>query len=176
MSFDRINIYFVFSTSGNCADLSRLVPLPSPFLCWPPQKKEEKKEIKQNTEIQPAEAKEEDGDDDDEPYPTSPFPQEFYNSKEWESKAFLKFDWEQGGEVCKYMDAPIYSEKEGYRASLGGTVASVIKKRPSRILPGDFIAFASGEEGFAFYVAQVLNIRVHSIWVHFFGDKFLGMT
>lgn len=172
-----INIHFVFSSSGNCADISRLVPLPSPFLCWPPQKKEEKKEIKQNTEIQPAEAKEEGGDDDDdEPYPTSVFPQEFYDSKEWETEAFQKFDWEQGGEVCKYMDAPIYSEKEGYRASLGGTVANVIKKRPSRILPGDFIAFASGEKGFAFYVAQVLKIRVHSIWVHFFGDDFLGMT
>ncbi len=173
MPLKLYNISLFFSSSGGCVDVSRLVPPFSPFLCWPPHK-EEKKEIKQSTALQPAEAKE--ADDEEPPYPTCPFPEEFYKTGVWDTREKQKFDWDEGGDVCPYMEAPVYSENEGVRASIGGAVGKVINKRPRRLLPGDFIAFASGERGYAFYVAQILKIRVHSIWVHFFGDKFLGMT
>ncbi len=152
-------------------DVKRLLPPNSPFLRFPGE--EDKQERKESSPLVSGEAKQ--SENDDQPLPTCPFPKEFYESNLWKEAPKLKFDWEEGGPICTYMEAPIFTEMEGVRASIGGGVRKAIKKRPRRLLPGHFLAFASSDPGAAFFVGRIRSIRCHTLWIHFFGDKFLGM-
>lgn len=161
------SIYLNSRASGKCSDINRLLPPDSPFLRFPD--KDWKKEIKVNVHqpvIQPMVL------DEDKPRPTCPFPQKFYDEGKWSERA--KYDWIEGGEECDYLPAPVYPESQDIRKSIGGSVRRVIRSRPKRLLKGDFIAFATRDEGFAFYVARIEMIRIHSIFVQFYGDTFLG--
>lgn len=145
--------------------MNRLLPPNSPFLRFPDA--EWKKERKIDISIVPAP-----GFDVEDPLPTANFPFQFYHSKKWEEK--LKYDWEEGGPECPYLPAPVFSESEDIRKSIGGSVRRAIRSRPKRLLKGDFIAFASADDDFAFYVGRILVIRCHSIFLQFYGDNFLG--
>ncbi len=145
--------------------MNRLLPPPSTFLRFPGL--EWKKEQKNHDPIvQPSVL------DIETPLPTAPFPQVYYASKEWENR--LKYDWEEGGPECPYLPAPTYSESEDIRKSIGGPVRKAIRSRPTRLLKGDFLAFASADIDFAFYVGRIEKIRCHTLFVQFYGDKFLG--
>lgn len=145
--------------------MNRLLPRDSPFLRVPDS--EWKKERKIDNPIAPLP-----GFDVEDPLPTATFPFQFYHSKKWEEK--LKYDWPEGGPECPYLPAPIFSESEDIRKSIGGSVRKAIRSRPKRLMKGDFIAFSAGDDDFAFYVGRIEIIRCHSIFVQFYGDKFLG--
>lgn len=160
-------IYLKYRASGDCKDTNRLLPPESPFLRFPDKDwKKEKKIPVPLSVFQPTVL------DEDKPRPTCPFPQEFYDGKEWKGR--VKYDWIQGGEECDYLPAPVYKESEDIRKSIGGSIRKIIRSRPKRLLKGDMIAFAAGDNDCPFYVGRIEKIRIHSIFVQFYGYKFLG--
>jgi len=156
---------FAFRNSGKCDDVHRLLPPPSPFLCYPSfDRKEEPRNLEAPPEVLLPDA--------DKPLPTSDFPLDFYVKESWMEK--LKYDWKEGGPECPYLLPPSYAEKDGIRGSIGGVVRKVLQRRPKKLFNGDFIAFASADKDYPFYVGRILVIRCHSIFIQFYGDKFLG--
>ena len=74
-------------------------------------------------------------------------------------------EWEDCGDECDEFEVPNKEEERG-RVSLPGPKSRIIRK-------GMMIAVDCEAPDHAFYVAEVIKIRKWSMYVRFYGDKFL---